>query len=60
MTFNGRKSLTLTASVIVVLLLGVIAIWGLIILLSNPIAQAILVLLALAGLLGLLKRAEGR
>jgi hypothetical protein len=47
-------------SVIAALVLVVIAIWGLVILLSNPVVQVALILIALAGFIALIKRAETR
>jgi len=44
---------------IIFLMLAGIVVWGIIVLISNPIVQAVSVLIAMAAIVGLLKRTSG-
>ena len=56
----------MTTSIVALLVMGIIflmlagiVVWGIIVLISNPIVQAVSVLIAMAAIVGLLKRTSG-
>ncbi len=56
----------MTTSIVALLFMGIIflmlagiVVWGIIVLISNPIVQAVSVLIAMAAIVGLLKRTSG-